>query len=177
MEIDFSTLFTNGDSSLEIYLCPMTMQTDTKLADYEDVDVGWTVQAPAHQNMRYGATANLQDFYYKDLVCTYDKSNDSQKVVRKILTQNARIGNLFMAVFKEDQVPAYMFPTTQDIAHTTAITRKSARINNRLFIIHDKDATHNYYYLKYQHSDNVDVTKMKSDLNSAIEKLYSIMNA
>ena len=173
MEIDFSTLFTDGASTLEIYLCPEDSSRPSG-EDGGDVSVGWP--AKTQTNLRYGATVNAQEFYYKDLVCTYDKSNDSQRVVRRVMTKNMIIGNLYMAVFIEDIVPAYMFPTTRDIAHTTDVARRSARINNRLFITNDRDSSYDYFYIKYVHSDNVDVTKMKTDLNAAIQKLCSIMH-
>ena len=166
MEIDFATLFTNGASVLEIYLCPEVS------VDSRDVAVGWPESF--RPTLRYGTPVNIQEFYCKDLICSYDKSNDSQKVVRKIMTKSVIVGNLFIAAFIEDQVPAYMFPTTQDIAHIAEITRRSFRINNRMFITNDRDNTHAYYYIKYTHSDNVDVTKMKADLHAAIQKLGSI---
>jgi hypothetical protein len=172
MEIDFAKLFTDGASVLEVYLCPEAGARDGE----GDVAVGWRGDNSVRSAVRYGTPTTLQEFYYRDLICSYDKSNDSQKVVRKVMTKSLMVGNLLIAAFIEDQVPAYMFPTTQDIAHAAEITRRSFRVNNRLYITNDRDAHHDYYYIKYTHNENVEVTKMKADLNTAIQKLGSFVH-
>jgi hypothetical protein len=166
MEIDFDTLFTDGSTTLEIYLCP------TYAHQNNDVNVGWT--KPIQAKLRFGTGSNIEEFHHKDLVCSYDTSNDSQKVVRKVVTKDYMFSNIYIVVYTEDQMPAFYFPMTRDISNKTEIQRRSFRVNNRMYITHDHEGENDYYYIKYTHSLNVDMTKMKEDLNDALQKLTLI---
>jgi hypothetical protein len=162
MEIDFAELFADGGTCLEIYLC--TDVSDPTLSN--DIRVG-------HDNpfakMNAANTTSMQEYYYRDLVFSYDKSNDSQRVLRRTLVRDVRAGNLYLAVFREEPMPAYVFPCTTDIPYILKIQRKTVRLGNRLHIIQDTENNkHNYLYVRYNHSDNVDISKMKSDINSAL---------
>lgn len=172
MEINFDELFKAGANTLEIYLCPPGQggeNEDVIGSGPNDVYVGWN----GRPMMRTGNTLTLEEFYYKDMVCSYDKATDSQRISRRILIKDFHVGNLYLALFKEEQVPAFMFPCTTDISHKCVIQRKMARINNRLFIVNDKEGDTIYIYTRYTHSDNVDATKAKADINTAITRMMS----
>lgn len=171
MEINFDDLFGQGGTTLEIYICPKDHQQQHQQLDIEDIEAGWPSSA---YNLMKGTVMNLEEIYYKDLICTYDKSTDTQKVTRKIVHKEICVGNLYIIVYKEDQVPAYMFPCTTDIPHMSSLTRSSNRINNRMYIVNDVEGDYSYMYTKYNHSANVDVIKMKQDLNAAISRLLNL---
>lgn len=176
MEINFEHLFGSGGNTLEIYACPPSTSgasaSGLGLGPGPDVIVGWT---GAEVPQLKGTVTTLEDFYYRDMVCTYDKATDSQKVTQRILVSDMVVGNIYMSVYREGQVPAYTFPCTTDISHKAIIQRKSMRVNNRLFITLDNDGDHTYLYTRYNHSDNVDSTKAKADLNMAITKMLALV--
>lgn len=164
MEINFDTLFVDGGTALEIYLC------DTNQSNSVDVLVGRTQE----YQVRSSNTITLKEFYYRDITCSYDTHTDAQRIMRRSLVKDYNVGNLYIAVFKEEQVPAYYFPTTMDMSTSLDIQRKTMRLNNRLSIINDtENMKYHYLYLRYSHSDNVDTTKIKHDINQGISKLVS----
>jgi hypothetical protein len=165
MEIDFAEFFNLGGNTLEVYLCPSFAE-----GPLIDIPVGWPTGFQEFANLR---GMQFHEFCYNDVVCSYDKSNDSQKVYKKTMVRDMHVGNLYIAVFLEEQVPSFMFPTSLDMSREITLLRKNVRLNNRLFIMHDTDATHNYLYLKYNHSDTVDMVKVKNDLNAGIQRLMS----
>ena len=168
MEIDFANLFTGDATTLEVYMCPDSNEDATS-----DITVGRTKP----YELRVNGTLSLREYYHRDVVCSYDQTNDSQRVTRRTLMKEYHIGNLYIAVFKESQVPAYAFPVTTDIATSLHIQRKTLRLNNRMYIVNDiEDQNYHYLYVRYTHSDTVDMTKMKHDLNEAIKRLLQIMD-
>lgn len=170
MEVDFDSLFADGANLLEIYLCPSAEASSTS-SNSTDVVVGW----PKPFTIRSGNVMKFRDYSFRDLTCSYDKSNDAQKVTRRVVTKDVQVANLYIIVSKEEQVPAYMFPTTTDIDYVAETTRKSMRINNRLYLVSESESGDNinghYLYLKYNHSQNVDMTKVKEDINCALKVL------
>lgn len=163
MEIDFAELFVDGATCLEIYLCPDVSDPTC------DVCVG---HGSPFAKMNTANAITMQEYYYRDLVFSYDKSNDSQRVFRRTLVRDIRAGNLYLAVFREEPMPAYVFPCTTDIPYSLEIQRKTVRLGNRLHIIQDTENTkHNYLYVRYGHSANVDISKMKSDINCALRRI------
>jgi len=166
MEIDFETLFTDNASTLEIYLCPVN-------SGGSDVQVGWP--ASHHWNLRFTAPTTYTEFRINDIVCSYEGTNDAQKVTRRVMTKHFRAANLFIATFVEEQIPAFAFPVTKDLQSVVEVTRKIMRVNNRMHIVCDIENTQvQYLYIKYNHNTNVDVAKIKGDLNVALQKLAEV---
>lgn len=164
MEIDFADLFTDGATTLEVYLCSSQESHDA------DIRVGRSKPF----DVRAHGSLSLREYYYRDIVCSYDQTNDSQRVTRRTLIKDFHVGNIYILVLKEDQVPSYTFPVTTDIATSLDIQRKTLRLNNRMHIVNDvENSEHHYLYIRYTHSDAVDVTRMKHDLNGAIGRLLS----
>lgn len=167
-EIDFEHLFVSGANTLEIYACPGVIGSGST----DDVVVGWRSGAvPTFK----GLVTDLEEFNYRDLVCSYEKASDSQKVTQRVLVRDMIVGNLYISVYREGQVPPYTFPCTTDISHKSNIQRKSLRVNNRLFITLDSDGANTYLYTRYNHSENVDSIKAKVDLNIAIAKMLALI--
>lgn len=168
MQINFDELFVDGATTLEIYRRPPAHQTGTEA----DVDVGWT--RPFDLKGGSVNTVTLDELYYKDLTCAYDKATDSQKVYRRILCKDFIVNDLYVAVFREELVPAYMFPCSLDIPFKTQLTRKTIRINNRMYLTVDSEDEYHYCYVRYTHADHVDSVKMKMDLNDALSRLMRV---
>jgi hypothetical protein len=179
MEIDLADLFSDGATVLEVYLCNQGGQSSGGSSGDGGLDVCVGHVKPF--DIRVHSALSLREYYYKDISCSYDKSNDSQKVTRKTLIKDFQVGNLYIVALKEEQVPSYSFPVTLDMAATLDIERKTIRLNNRMHIINDIEQsvcgddtiTYHYLYLRYTHSDAVDITKIKTDINDAISRLLS----
>lgn len=167
MEINFDSLFDEGGNILEVYLC-----AGPSHGNKSDMSVGLANSA----QLRVGNTVTLREYYYKDMQFSYDRSNDAQRLTRRILTKDIQAGGIYLAVFKEEQMPPFMFPVTTQVAYECDIKRKSMRLNNRLFMISDTEATNDhddahYLYLRYTHASNVDMSKVKADINAALQQL------
>ena len=169
MEVDFDKLFVSGANTLEIYVCP---SLPGPISEARDVVVGWS--GAAVPQLKSSVTL-LEEFNYRDLVCAYDKATDSQKVTQRVMVSDFTVGNLYMSVYREGQVPPYTFPCTTDISYKATIQRKALRVNNRMFITLDNDGENTYLYLRYNHSDNVDSSKIKADLNAAIGQMVALV--
>jgi hypothetical protein len=79
---------------------------------------------------------------------------------------------------KEETLPSHMFPCTNEISHKTTTQRMSYRINNRTFLCHDKvsekDTENEYLYIRYNHSQQVDLKKIQADIENSIRSLLKL---
>ena len=161
----------SGGNVVEIYLLP-SPQTDTSA---NVVDISWkkplSLRAPFLQN---GTVQHVRNYYHRDMCYSYDLENDGQKILRKLakkeVNSEGRRG-IYAVVFHEETLPTHRFPATKDITYTEEIKHTSFRINNRMFLYHDEEDDFHTYYIRYQHSENVDFRKMQSDLDKTLGKL------
>lgn len=157
---------------IELYICPEEVR-----ADDHKICVGRSTAVSL--NMRSSipySVQNLKIYHYRDLTYIYDLDNDGQRTIRKLAQkEDFTCGrNIYCVASIEEVIPTHRFPSTQDITHTEVIKRKSYRLNNRMYFIHDEDDTGmHYYYFRYQHSDNVDIRKMQADFDRAFKQIRS----
>lgn len=161
MEIDFASLFASGANSMEIYLA-----SPSSTKDVPDIKLF------GGNNQLKGPGVLFREYYFKDIICIYDKTTDAQKVVRRTLIKDFHVGNLYVTAFREDHLPPFMFPCTKDLSGVVNIEKRTMRLSNRLQIVQDtENDEHKYMYIRYCHSDNVDMSKQKEDINDAIRRL------
>jgi hypothetical protein len=166
--MEFETLLSENTNVVEIYICPTTVVFDGKFT----VQVGWHEPIVLGTGIGSPTVQEIKEYYHRDLVYTYDIANDGQRAFRRLVQNERASGNM---CFMEETIPSHRFPCTKDIAHETTIVRRSYRVNNRMFFIHDRDPEqNNYYYLRYQHSDNVDIKKMNLDFQKICGYLRKI---
>ena len=122
-----------------------------------------------HITMGSPTSTVITEFHTQDMIYSYDKMNDAQRVTRRKchITRDTHAHNKFGLY--EDVLPTHLFPCTDEILHKTTIQRTVYRVNNRMFIYVDieiePDCENTYVYIRYNHTDNIDLVKMELDLN------------
>jgi hypothetical protein len=169
--IDLSAIMKEGCNVVDVYVCPVVSDHRDKY----DVHVAWSAEQKLGNGLGKGSTQELKEYYHSDMVYVYDHANDGQKVLRRLARHEVSYQNMYAISFMEEVLPSHRFPCTKDIMHEEDVTRTMFRINNRMYFVHDVDTKgHHYYYVRYQHSDNVDIKKMQSDLDRVCSYLMKI---
>ena len=164
--MDIASIINDDTQVLEIYVCP----TKACLDGDDPIRVGWD-HISAIQTLGQGHTTSMRVYFHRDMCYTYDKENDGQRVIARRLCNEALLSdNLYVMSLEEDVLPSHRFPTTDEIAYETDLTRTTYRINNRINVVHDKEGVHQYMYLRYTHAPNVDTKKTVEDLEKAIRR-------
>lgn len=163
--MDLSTFVTDQTQVVDVYICPYILREDDP-----DVRIGWdkSCKIPMHR----GTPMHLKEYHHRDLCYTYDMENDAQRVVRKTLLHDKRVGKTYIAAYEEEVLPTHCFPCVQEITHEAEVHRISYRINNRMFLYHDKIGSWEYVYIRYQHAQNVDMKQMNADIHRILEKFH-----
>lgn len=170
---DLSNALCENVSVVEVYVLPNRHSTN----ENDDViRVGWQgakvpIIPPFWNNVQKSQT---KVYHHRDMCYMYDVSSDGQRCVRQICLRDQMIDDKFAVVsFQEDVLPCHRFPCTRELVHETKITKNTYRMNNRISLHHDYDEVEDisYLYFRYQHSENVDVSKMTQDLTNAMRKL------
>jgi hypothetical protein len=134
---------------------------------------------PMFPSIRFHNPVMLEEYRYKELIYSYDRSNDGQRTIsRQALKEDwSDDRTLYRILVQEDILPSHRFPCSADIEKNDSFVRRSFKINNRLFLIEEtltmddpKAAPVYQYYLRYNHALNVDVVKMQDDLNQFIRR-------
>ena len=112
---------------------------------------------------------DLKEYHYRDLVYSFDLSSDQQKLVCRRLKNEATTPTRYTIGIFEDVLPSHRYPCSTETTHDSVVSKTSYKINNRIQLIHDViDGTSHVLYIRYQHSPNVDMTKMQSDFDRAV---------
>jgi hypothetical protein len=119
-------------------------------------------------NFKEGTTVEYTEYHMKDMIYSYNNSNDGQKVYKKILKMHDKIKGIYS--FDEEVLPPHRFPCTNNIIYKCFIKRTSYRVNNRTYINYEEERQENgevykYLYIHYKHSENVDIKKINNDID------------
>ncbi len=123
----------------------------------------------------------IREYHHNNLCYSYERHNDSQKVTKRMYYIEKIINNnkFQIMAFNEEVLPVHQFSCSSELSHISNIERISYKVSNRMNIIVDKDDEGlSYIYLKYHHSDNVDIKKISNDFEKCfkkLNKLYSIL--
>lgn len=158
---------TSIGNTIEWYLIPnVTKDTDLWVDIHYD--------KPQFPSIHFRNPQYLQEYRYKELLYVYDRCNDSQRTISRILKKELLPSDtpIYISVIQEDTLPTHRFPCSEQVQDNGNTVRKSVKINNRLFFIEeeygsqqDANIKHYCYYIRYNHAPNVDIEKMQSDLN------------
>lgn len=170
---DLSSVLAPDVSVVEIFVLP---HRHARGESEDAIRVGWTGAKvsiiPSFWNVVQ--TTQMQMYCHRDLSYSYDMSTDGQRCVRQTWIKDMFVDDHFYVVgCQEDVLPCHRFPSTREVVHETKITRQVYRMNNRICLYHDYDEVENmsYVYFRYQHAENVDITKMNQDMGNAMRKL------
>jgi len=137
---------------------------------------------PQFPSIRFKNPQVFIEYAHGEMTYMYDRSNDSQRVLSRTLLYEGMGAkdSVYQMVINEETLPSHRFPCTMDSISLSFMVRRSVKINNRIFFIEeeckeDKDSMEStfVYYIKYNHSFNVDTKKMSDDLNAFIGR-YNI---
>uniref|UniRef100_A0A6C0KWD5 Uncharacterized protein n=1 Tax=viral metagenome TaxID=1070528 RepID=A0A6C0KWD5_9ZZZZ len=132
--------------------------------------IGWSnINFKSQFNNNNPVKIKTIGFHNRNLVYLYDTTNDSQKIIKeKFIKDNNTINNLYIIGYHKEILPTHAFPCTDDIVHTEELETYIYRINNRMFIYLEIENNIQYIYIKYNHSNNIDLTKMQHDLSRTL---------
>lgn len=170
--------YPNGNT-MEWYICPSKNMSPENLW----IDIGYS--SKQYPSIHFRNPMVLDEYAYKELVYQYDRSNDSQKAIcRSVLKDDIDNDKMvYSTILKEEHLPSHRFPCSTNIDTLGKITRKSYKINNRIYFIEDEvqkptsEQPEYVYYLRYNHSQQVDIRKMKDDFDSFVKrfKIYTAL--
>ena len=163
--MDLASFLTENTKLVEVYICSQKNSIDSGV-----IHVGWE-KSPKLALLGQGQTQTLHMYQHRDMMYIYDRTNDAQRVVRKLLEKDSVCDHLYIQSFEEEILPSHRFPCTNDIVYETSISHTQYRINNRITICHDIEGDTHYVYVRYHHASNVDMNKMNEDMNKAIRKV------
>lgn len=169
--IDLSSLVGNcGEGVVEVFVCPQRVSPDAN-----PMRIGWpTGKAPAVPKLvNVGVPLRVIEYNHRDLTYSYDQGNDAQRVTRKTPLNEAFHQNMWAVCYDEEVLPVHRFPCTQEITKEGVIERLCYRLNNRMFLIIDREGNFDTMYVKYQHAANVDLAKMQDDLDKILRRVMS----
>jgi len=107
-------------------------------------------------------------FHNKDMIYVYDVQTDGQKVVKKKFISDKNVNNLYIIGYNKEILPTHLFPCTDEIVYSIERETDIYRINNRMFIYVEKEDTIQYIYIKYNHNNTIDLSKMQTDIMRTI---------
>lgn len=121
-------------------------------------------------------TTKQKSFHYKGITYTYDMGDDSQCAFSKVRKDYKQVcNNVHMYSFKHSKIPTHLFPCTNSIDHVSLCDVSEYKITNRISLLVRKDEHGSYLSLQYKHSDNVDIDKVRSCLESVITSVCKII--
>ena len=154
-------------NTVEIYFCK-----DKQDPNVNTINIGWDKAIRIPGNF---ISNEYIEYYQKNLICIYDIKTDGQKIIKKEFKSDFFHANqkIYIVAFNEQSLSSFAFSCADSNTISCSIVKKTYKINNRIYIHHDFNKTLNIhtYYLKYVHSDNIDLVNMQIDLNNAIQRL------
>lgn len=162
---------------VEWYILPKAMDADT-VADALWIPIAY--DRPQFPSIRFRNPEVLEEYRYKELLYSYFRSNDGQRTIfRQAFNETMDDENrIYRLLLQEDILPSHRFPCSKDIALNERLTRRSFKINNRLYLMEDqieistknKPVYQYHYYIRYTHAQNVDLVKIQQDLDQFIAR-------
>ena len=130
-----------------------------------------------------------KEYYYEDMVYSYDLTNDTQKTYQRDLLNytfdcigNNRTHPVFVTAIHDENLKNHSFPSTNRIHAIRIITSRWYKICNRIHIVVSKAVWEGTVdeewsiYINYRHSPNVEVTKMDDALARSITILRGALS-
>jgi len=154
---------------IEWYMIP-----EVSTSDQLWVDIHY--DKPQFPSISFRNPQHLHEYRYKELTYVYDRSNDSQRTLSRMIQKELFPEDkpLYVIVLQEETLPTHRFPCSSEVEENDVILRRSFKVNNRIFFIEEeydeKDKKIYSYYIRYQHAPNVDIEKMQLDLNQFLSK-------
>jgi len=162
---------------VEWYILPKAM-TETPLEECLWVPIAY--DKPQFPSIRFRNPEVLEEYRYKELLYSYFRSNDAQRTIfrqafNEKMDDSKRVYRLML---QEDVLPSHRFPCSKDVVINERLTRRSFKINNRLYLMEDqieiqtknKPVFQYHYYIRYIHAQNVDLVKIQQDLDQFISR-------
>lgn len=166
--MNLSSFLTNDQVNVvELYFCPDGIDLNGFVFQY-----GWKElpRLPVHL-FKNRLDQRLTEYCHRDLIYSYDRSNDAQRTYQRTWIQDDLQGPIYTVAYQEESLPTHRFPCLQEINEKKTFHKIHYKINNRLYFIVEKDDDHWTFYLRYNHASNVELDKMNQDWQWALDKI------
>jgi len=152
---------------VELYFCPESIEANSYV-----FQCGWKElpRLPVHL-FKNRLDQQLTEYYHRDLIYSYDRSNDAQRTYQRTWIQDDLQGSMYTVAYQEESLPTHRFPCLQEINEKKTFHKIHYKINNRMYFILEKDETDWTFYLRYNHASNVELDKMNQDWQFALDKI------
>lgn len=174
--INIENLINNNTNLIEIYLYD---KKNINNDFYINLNISDNIINKVKSIYNNSNKNNFKYYYYNNLIYIYDLSNDSQVVYYKKFNGDININtknnmtNLYICSYHEQKNPTYIFPCTNNINNISDVNITEFKINNRISI-NIKDENNNIsLYIKYTHSNNVDIDKVNNTINNIYKNIIS----
>jgi hypothetical protein len=165
--MDLSALINNNSNKIELYFCSEEISLDGS-----SFNCSWESLPRIPLNIFKGRIdQKLIEYCHRDLIYSYDISNDSQRVYQNTLINDKVDGKIYIVNFNEEVHPTHRFPCTSEINEKREIYKVIYKINNRMSFIIEQENERWTLYLKYNHSSVVDMESMNKDWNEKLSIL------
>lgn len=173
--MDITSCLVGPTNVVEIFFTPSVHIAEDAKTEQVSIPIAWKEPLQIPSVLGNGYKETLTEYYHRDLCYTYDKSNDAQRVTRKIACSENTHRRWYAMSWLEETLPSHRFPSTTEIVHQEVIQRTSYRVHHRIFFIHDIDASNfHYYYIRYQHSEHVDMKKIQADVSRVMQLISKL---
>jgi hypothetical protein len=143
-----------------------------------DVSVKNSLETFIDNYYKKSRVEKYKTYTHKEIIYTYELSNDNQYVSSKIKKHMDIIDNILVICSKNNKQPNYTFPCTNEIDSISEYIIKEYKISNRISLILRCDSGGdsgseeiNTLYIEYRHSNNVDIDKINETINKIIRKI------
>ena len=162
-----SFLINDQVNVVELYFCPEPIQPNALKFKY-----GWDElpSIPIHL-FKNRLDQEVTEYCQRDLIYSYDRSNDAQRTYQKIWMTDCMDQHLYTVAFQEESHPTHRFPCTTEINEKRNIHKIHYKINNRMFFMIEKEDDQWTLYMRYNHASNVELDKMNEEWNQMIQKI------
>lgn len=120
-------------------------------------------------------TSKQKCFHHNELSYIYDLNDDSQYAYTKEVKRYVKHSNAHIYAIKHSKVPTHLFPCTNSIDYLNEYDISEYKITNRVSLIVRTDQHGSYVHLQYKHSENVDIDKVKSCMDSIISNVSALI--
>ena len=157
---------------VELYFCPESIEANSYV-----FQCGWKElpRLPVHL-FKNRLDQQLTEYYHRDLIYSYDRSNDAQRTYQRTWIQDDLQGPMYTVAYQEESLPTHRFPCLQEINEKKTFHKIHYKINNRMYFILEKDET-DWWYI-----DDFGVKRYDNDcfvfytLNTIIKFLHQLQN-
>lgn len=162
-----SSILTENTNLVRIYFIDKTKNIENT----SDVNIHMNVSQIQNAYKNWKTTKYIV-YSRNELNYLYDLTDDNQMVFTLVQQQDdlKTLEGLYAISYKMCKLPTHVYPCLNDIDNVREYTISEYKITNRISIIIESDEYGTYAYIEYKHSQQVDIEKINSIVQSICDK-------